>query len=406
MGQDAAAPRAVPSSAFETQPLLRSEEVLPREWLEASHHRVQPEVEWNGPNLVFGIESDFGFFRVEGVDLTKERIREVGAIAKLQEVRKTDVFLDALKRSGASKLKTVGGVIQHPGAALRDIPKGAGRFFSRLGESVAGSRSDTENAAWEDLTGASKAKRRIAAELGVDPYTSNEVLQKELDEVSWAAAGGGLTLNLAGIALDGGVGAVVSGVNITDSLQAALVEKSPADLRMENRDRLASVAVTSALIEAFLDHPHFSPTQETLVADDIAALGRVPGNDRFFQLANTSWNEVDARFFVAVARLLRGYHVEVAPIQEIREFEGLATALDRDGALMAPIPLDLAYWTERAVERVETFRRSAASAEGVARAALWVTGDVSPRFRQELELRSIGIQARALEHLDALAAAR
>jgi hypothetical protein len=86
--------------------------------------------------------------------------------------------------------------------------------------------------------------------------------------------------------------------------------------------------------------------------------------------------------------------------------EGLATALDREGTLLVAVPLDSAYWTERAVARVDGFRAAAAGQRGVTRIALWVTGEVSPRFQSEVESRSIGLQTRAIEHLNTLAEGR
>jgi len=226
---------------FENGGLLPTAEFLPEEYLSSSFHRVLPEVTSDGLNLTYKIESPSGYFSVQGTPFAKERIREIGAIAKLSEIRKSDVFVDALKKAGASKLKTVGGILQDPVGTVRSLPKGASRFFNSLGESLSGEKSKSEDAAYEEFLGASKAKREMAVKMGIDPYSTNEGLQEAMDDVAWAAAAGGLVLNVATIAVDGGAGAVLSGINVTQNLKPLWfpIACGPAHL---DRERLQSAA--------------------------------------------------------------------------------------------------------------------------------------------------------------------
>ncbi len=392
--------------AFETGGLLPASDFLPANYMQADYHRVLPEAKSDALNLTYSIESPAGYFSVQGTAFARERIREIGAIAKLRDIRKSDVFVSALKKAGASKLKTVGGILEDPIGTVRSLPKGASRFFNSLGESLSGEKSRSEDASYKQFLGASKAKRELAFKLGVDPYSSNETLQAEMDDVAWAAAAGGMVLNVATIAVDGGVGAVLSGINVTESLKQALISKAPADLRILNRNRLQAVAVSEPLITAFLDHPYFSPTHETVITEAIAGLGKIKGNDLFFKQANSSWTEVDARFFVFVAMMLRGYHEKVAPIAELRDYSTLVAALDKEGKLMVPLAADYAMWTERASGRIDAFAASLAEDTTVKGSSIWITGQFSPRFQEEMKTRPVGLQPNALEHLRQLAAGK
>jgi hypothetical protein len=88
-----------------------------------------------------------------------------------------------------------------------------------------------EGNAVENMTGFSKTKRDLAIKLGVDPYSTNEVFQSELNKVAWPAFLGKFTVNL-GMAAVGGV--ALSAANWTNTLTDTLRDKSPTELRLMN----------------------------------------------------------------------------------------------------------------------------------------------------------------------------
>jgi hypothetical protein len=126
-------------------------------------------------------------------------------------------------------------LVNNPVSTISSVPKGIWGFLNRTGEAVKqateGQEADAAggNAA-ENLT-LSKTKRDLAIKLGVDPYTTNEVFQKELNKVAWPAFLGKFTVDL-GMAAVGGV--ALSAVNWTSTLTDALRDKSPAELRLMN----------------------------------------------------------------------------------------------------------------------------------------------------------------------------
>jgi hypothetical protein len=58
----------------------------------------------------------------------------------------------------------------------------------------------------QQLIGFSDTKRKMAIKLGVDPYSTNPVLQHELDGIAWASFAGGSTFYLATLPIGGGAG--------------------------------------------------------------------------------------------------------------------------------------------------------------------------------------------------------
>ena len=74
-------------------------------------------------------------------------------------------------------------LITHPVDTVTGVPKGVGRLFSRVGEMFGGGRGEQEDSVAKELVGFSRVKRQYAHKLGVDVYSSNKVLQKELNRV-------------------------------------------------------------------------------------------------------------------------------------------------------------------------------------------------------------------------------
>jgi len=113
-------------------------------------------------------------------------------------------FAEALAASAVKTGTAIGQAVLNPVATLSGIPSGVGRFFqsaettlSRATESRAGGNAQGAGYAADDVLGVNKAKRRIAKQVGADPYTSNPVLAKHLDDLARAAFAGGMSLDVA-----------------------------------------------------------------------------------------------------------------------------------------------------------------------------------------------------------------
>src|SRR5437899_12118167 len=69
--------------------------------------------------------------------------------------------------------------------------------ISRATESNDSSQSAGPGTTAMDVLGVNKAKRQIAKQVGADPYTTNPVLAKQLNDLARAAFAGGVSLDVA-----------------------------------------------------------------------------------------------------------------------------------------------------------------------------------------------------------------
>jgi hypothetical protein len=240
-----------------------------------------------------------------------------------------------------------------------------------------------------------KAKARLAAKLRVSPYTTNEELQHELTHTARAMAGGGLVVDAAASIASGGVGAALTVAGVNQTLQDALINSTPDDLRLANRKKLLAMGVDRALADEFLMHPWFSPWAETFTVEALASIGANP--TAFLTDAVRALTPEDALFFQHLAQILAKYHAGAAPLRAFRFDGGIITAVDKNGVPVVPVSLDYATWSEHAARRVEEFARMDKERDHITGLTLWTDGRLSERLREELKHRGISWRMQALE---------
>src|SRR5436309_16066798 len=108
--------------------------------------------------------------------------------------------------------------------------------------------------------------------MGVDPYSTNTVLQKELDGIAWASFAGGFAFTAGTLPIGGGVGMALSVTKTSHSLDSILQEKSPSDLKMINRQALAAMGVNESDANRLLNNTSFSPTTSTAFVLNLQSL--------------------------------------------------------------------------------------------------------------------------------------
>jgi hypothetical protein len=225
----------------------------------------------------------------------------------------------------------------------------------------------------KSVTGASKAKRQLAKQFKVDPYSNNAALQKKLDELAMAMSAGGLAMSVVNpIPLASNVASVNS-----------LVWDTPApDLKELNDKKLAALGVTPATRKALFANSFFTPSQQTGFVTALSSLQGVAGADKAVALAaRRARSEDDARFFRRCAEILARYQKQVGPLASLEARKSLFVAQARSGAFVVPAAVDYLTWTEA----VDHF--SAEPVPGAKTREVWLSGQASPKAGAELQGR-------------------
>src|ERR1700746_3057171 len=208
---------------------------------------------------------------------TFQRLKEIDAIARLREVSRSDEFKKSLVAAAKIPLNSAKNIAKDPAQAISNVPKGIMKFLGRAKETVqnvgkGGGEHEGEGSRMKDVIGYSDKKRKIALQMGIDPYSTNTVLQKQLDDVAWASWAGGFAFSAATFPISGPIGGALTVTNLNSTVADFLREKSPAELEQINRATFRAMGASASDADRILQGGAFTPTQAATFAVDLKAL--------------------------------------------------------------------------------------------------------------------------------------
>lgn len=396
----APAPTPAVSGEYEEPPILRASAILRPEFFQGPRFSVADSVLTYAGHNRFTISSDSGVWEANGNTELIQRISEINAIARLSETSRTDEYKEALRKAARSPVDMAGELARNPVKTVAGVPKGVWKFLNRTGQTIkeashSRERSPYEDAPMESLIGFSKAKREVAFELGVDPYSSNEALQKELNGVAWASFGGSMTIRLALAPAGGGAGVAISAFNLTETTLQSLKDLSPNDLRRENLGKLLKIEVPREDANTFLNNPAFSPTHQTAIVGALEQLNGAAWRSEFIYLCKDAADETEALYYQRCAKLMAKLHGE-QPLARIGSLRGFPIALAADGTMIVPIEWDYITWTKPAADFARTLQTIPWGTHKITGRRVVITGVASPKTKEQLAALGIQLVEKAL----------
>jgi hypothetical protein len=403
LGQvNSSSPSAEENSDFEELPELKASEILKPEFLKGQYHTVEESVPTSSGLNRFTIDSQFGAFEAEGNEMLVRRLGEIDAIARLKDMSRTDVYKQALAKAARGPYESAKNIIRDPVNSIENVPKGVMKFMRGAGEKIKGvgkkekSSDRSEGSQLEQMIGYSNTKRKVAVSLGVDPYTTNSVLRKELDGIAWATFAGGATFSVGTLPVGGAAGAGLAVTGVSSSMNDLLVEKSPEDLKAYNRQSLIAMGASGSEADRLLENPAYTPTQQTAFVLNMKSLDGVANRKAFIRLAGMSTSaEADAIFCAQTAAMLGKLHQEI-PLARIETIGDFPIAVGKDGTTVVALQWDYAAWTSGAANFSQALQKFADEAPRNKKVVLTLSGQTSERLRHELETRGIQLKDRYL----------
>jgi hypothetical protein len=397
------------AAAYEAPRTFKASEILTPAQVKGPRYEVAPEVATDGYLHVFQLKTDFGAVEAEGKSILLLREYETGAIAQLDEVSKTGVFV---KAAGDSLVKTGKGVamaVSDPAATAKGMGAGLKRFGSNLGrsakrttdkavDSVAGDDKKDESKKADDKSSADKAAeagegiansvlgvngaaRRWAQKVGVDPYTTNPVLRKSLIEFGRIDAAGGLAAKIA-VPIPPVVGTTATVGNMVWG-------QDPQALMKHNEQLLKDAGTTADGLKKLYLSKGFTLSLMTRFA---SALGTVKakGMGDYVETAAEADTYREAAFFVQSAEMAAQAHKQTPVAAVLTDSRALVAKL-ADGRAAVLLPVDWIRWSE-AFDKASAEVASRAKAElGATKLELRTTARLSPTAKGELTGRGWAI---------------
>lgn len=373
--------------AIETPPTAKASVVL-GEMANGRNYQVLPLVRSDGFLEIFTVQSSVGTFTVSGRQLLKRRINELNAIAALDKLSQTDLFTQSLVKSAASPVKFGIDLLRNPFGTVDQTVSGVTDAFGKIGAGAANPGGDPDGLAASAI-GVSTAKRQLAAQLDVDPYTDFKPLSEKLNDIATTMALGGLGPKAAFSLIGGGVGMALSYSSTADGVRDLVRDKTPAQLIQINTQRLQAMGVDDRVAHAFLASDFYTITDQTRLIEALRQLGNVDNRAVFVERAA----EVNARdlafFLVRRAEMIADYQkTSRGAITQFVSANGFPVNILANGNAVIIAPIDLLAWSPTPLQALAAVS-SGLRADGKDKTVeLRISGSATPSAR--LALKGMG----------------
>lgn len=378
-------------------------------------HTVRPCATLVGHLARFELDTRFGPLVADSIALLRLRVEELPAVERLELASVASTAVGAAGDAVERTVDTVARVAGSPIDSLAGLPEGALRFFRRRIDTLGERATALGDRAGDALTGADevydtvsvrpgvappapspepwwrrggrgvaglakdwigygKARRTFARRLGVDPYSTNPLLESRMDTLAWAAASGGKAAGLATAQLGGDAGSVLGALRRVDAM---VWELPPEAVSARNHERLGALGCGDIELRRFLRNARFDPSLQTRLTDALVELQPARGCVDVLELAAALESELEVRYLVDAIALLaargptdaelllvgaapvlriappprdpaapvRSPHVFDMQRREPGALERLAASLPREPRILLPLPVDRLQWT-------------------------------------------------------------
>jgi hypothetical protein len=388
------------AAAYEGPRTFTASELLKPAQVKGPHHSVAPTVKTEGYLHVFDITTDWGALEAEGRGMLLMRLHEVGALAELDQVSKSAVFVKAAGTSVLNVGKGVASVVQDPAATARGMGEGVKRFGTNLGrkakrtadKAVDSATSDKKDESGKSTTdkaaetgvsvansvlGVNSAARRWAQKVGVDPYTSNPILKKALVDLGRIDSAGGMAAKIVVP-----IPPIVSGTATAGKLVWA---KDPEALLKENEQKLRDIGVGADVIKQLYLSRGFTLTLHTALAGSLREVN-VPGVGDYVATAAEADAERAGVFFAESAGMLARFH-KATPVAAVLTDSRALVAKTKDGRAVVLLPVDWVRWTEAFDKALTEVEKRAKAELGAQKLEMRLEGTRSPVAKKEIAAR-------------------
>jgi hypothetical protein len=276
------------------------------------------------------------------------------------------------------------GLITDPAGTVGRTASGVAEMFDRVGSGLSNMGSSRDSAVGSFL-GVSAERRKLAARLGVDPYTDFTPLAKRLDQLAGLAAAGGLLVGVGTSFIPGAPGLAVSTTSTASGLGGLVRDKTPAQLISFNRARLAKLGIASGVIGRFLGNRTYTPADQTVIVSALWALKDAKDISVYVEWAAAVKRRDLAVHVRARSDLLVEYQARTHAIRRFVSVQNIPFTEDEDGGMLFLAPLDMVAWTPEVGNAFEAITRDIRNGRAGRQYFLEITGSLTPIAKRELK---------------------
>jgi hypothetical protein len=328
-------------------------------------YKIVNPVRSDGYMRDYAIETPYGILSVGGDEMLLMRIKELAALAAMDQTTNSQEFTDALVKAGVSPVQFAGNLVANPVGTVKNTVTGVGKLFGGIASGIKNA-GKSQDSAVASVSGAAKQKRLIAFQYGVDPYTDFKPLADRLNKLAGAAALGGLAVTAAFIAIPGAAGTVVSNVSTANTLNGMVRDSSAAQLMDMNKKKLGKLGIHRDLVDELLSNRHYTPVDTTVMVDALTRMGKQRQMDVMVARAASADGRDVAYFIRKRIELTATYQEKTGQLTGfiLLGNSPFPMSTTSDNGIVGVFPIDILSWTEN-TSAVLAAMTSAAQNDGI-----------------------------------------
>jgi len=365
-------------------------EILPlhlREKLKGEHYVVDGKVKNIAGINSFKITSDYGTLEVDGNYLLLKRITEFRVLAELAEITRGEAFLDSQVDAAKASVGTVTEAVTHPVKTVKALPGGVLRIFT-------GAYEDAENAVSAvtgqtdivgelgDSIGTSSSIRSIAKSYGVDPYSRNPLLQKEMDRLALFMAAGKKAEEYTKKLLEEDPTATP---NDSNSIIWAM---SLTKLTERNKKILKDMGIEEKSFSPLLSNNNYIPSEVTRMVDAFSSLQKVKNIRKLVEVVSQAKTQSEAIFYLRALDMLVLLHEKKGGIDDIALLNLVPAAIMKNKKIIIVSPVDYAILYDEEYKIIDAFIEQS-NVLSINRIELWIEGLIPVEVNKELTAKGV-----------------
>jgi len=341
-------PAAASAQAYEKPPSFNAAQI-PGIKRVGPNYTIRNPVRSDGILRVYVLDTPYGEITVNGDEMLRMRLNELHALAELDKVSTSESFGRALAEAGISPLKFTGQLIVNPIGTVQNTLNGVGAFFGRMGSGMNNAGKSRDDPV-SDFIGVTDQRRHLAAAYGVDPYTDFPPLAAKLNQLSQAAAAGGLVVTGALLLVPGSAGIIVSNLSTAYKVNNIGIDDLARDYTAAqildiNRAALARMGVAPELSAELLANRNYTPIDLAALVAALESMKAVQDRQVFVARAAAANGRAIAYFMRRQAELLADDYRRHGGYVRFVALASYPFVLTRRGDVMALLPIDILSWT-------------------------------------------------------------
>ncbi|MBN9673137.1 hypothetical protein [Roseibium aggregatum] len=370
---------------YETPPEQDPAVVLDGKQLGPGYAVLSP-VRSDGFLRIYQVQTDLGVEQVEGDGLLKLRLSEIKVLIALEGLKNDASFVDGLKQAAMKPVQFVESTVTDPVGTAKSTVSGVGRMFGRLTkgveEAVSGKGGSPAELA-KAITGQARARRELAVDLGVDPYTFYRPLSEKLDETASVTSAGNWTVSAITSLLPGGL--VMNVARQADNFRTLIVDSTPSELAERTATAFRSAGISQETTSKIAENPFYTASEKAAMAYQLQAMPSVKDLELIAEKAAAAESRDIAYFQLRRVVLLETYNRTVSGITQIKLVSGIPVAIRQDGVAAIVLPLDLVAWTQTVAQTLSNLHEGLAALPFPPTSVdFLMTGDLTPMAAERI----------------------